>query len=95
MPERNTNGASRGAPAAPDFDEVDDASADVAECGVNDDVLYLKYCLEGAASLSEVAGVLRSLAADLERRASAGWSLIAPVDNGYLHFCRRPDGERP
>jgi hypothetical protein len=60
----------------------------------NNDVLYLKYCFEGAASIAGLSTSLRLLADDLDRRAAEGWSLISPVDGGYAHLTRAPVAEK-
>ena len=51
-----------------------------------DDLVYLKYQFEGAASLTDLSTALRSLADDLDIRQEAGWRLATPVDNGYAHL---------
>jgi hypothetical protein len=65
-----------------EFDDSDD------EFDENSDPLYLKYCFEGASSISELAAALRQLAGDLERRAVDGWRLHGSVDGGWAHLIR-------
>jgi hypothetical protein len=54
----------------------------------NDDLLYLKYMFEGAASITELTAALRHLADELDQQGAAGWRLAEPVCNGYAHLKR-------
>lgn len=71
-----------------DLDGFDDDPEDDAWPTENDDLMYLKYCFEGASSISELATALRLLADDLERRESAGWFLVEPINGGWAHLER-------
>ena len=74
-----------------ELDEYDDEYEDDYEDEYDDErsePLYLKYCFDGAASLDELAGALRGLADDLERRGAEGWRLDSPVDSGWAHLVR-------
>jgi hypothetical protein len=54
----------------------------------NDDLVYLKYMFEGAASIAELSSALRRLADELDQKGAAGWRLTEPVCNGYAHLKR-------
>ena len=66
----------------PEFDDDVDLDPD------HEDVLYLKYCFEGASSLPELVVALRRLASDLETRTAEGWYLAESVDGGWAHLLR-------
>ena len=70
--------------AVMDFDDADDDAFDDGRS----DPIYLKYCFEGVATLPDLAGALRELAAELERRVGNGWTLDAPVEDGWAHLVR-------
>lgn len=70
------------------LDDVDDDRWD----DELDDVVYLKYQFEGAASLTDLSTALRSLADDLDVRQEAGWRLATPVDSGYAHLVHEEVG---
>ena len=67
-------------PAVDDEDDVDEET---------NDLLYLKYCFEGAASLSDLAAGMRSLADELDLRAADGWSLAGPIEGGHARLVRK------
>ena len=52
------------------------------------DLLYRKYCFEGASTLTHLTAMLRALADELQRRAADGWRLVDPVDGGHAHLVR-------
>jgi hypothetical protein len=54
----------------------------------DDDLVYLKYMFEGAASISELSAALRRLADELDQKGAAGWRLPEPVCSGYAHLVR-------
>jgi hypothetical protein len=54
----------------------------------NNDLIYLKYMFEGAASVGELSASLRQLADGLDRQAAEGWSMAGPVDGGHVHLVR-------
>jgi hypothetical protein len=44
----------------------------------------LKWCADGAKTLSETAARLRLFADELDELAESGWTLTMPVDKGHL-----------
>ena len=73
-------------PIEPCLDAVDGEADEWDE--ENNDLLYLKYCFEGAATLADLTAMLRSLADELERRVTDGWRLVEPVDGGRADLMR-------
>jgi hypothetical protein len=61
----------------------------------NNDLVYLKYCFEGAESLGVLSELLRSFADHLDEQANDGWYLNAPVAGGHAHLTRVPLRGRP
>jgi hypothetical protein len=57
----------------------------------SEELLYLKYCFEGHASLGQLASALLELAVVLEAREGDGWTLAHPVDSGWV--CLKPPDE--
>ena len=54
----------------------------------NEDLVYLKYMFEGAASIAELSAALRRLADELDQQGVAGWRLAEPVCSGWAHLTR-------
>lgn len=52
-----------------------------------------KWSMDGAASLSEAAAMLRRYAEWLEELERDGWQLIEPVDDDYGHISN-PDPQK-
>jgi hypothetical protein len=74
-------------PVDHDRSDLEDAEDDEWDEEDND-LLYLKYLFEGATTLAELSAALRRLADDLDRQASQGWRLMAPVNGGWAHLVR-------
>jgi hypothetical protein len=76
MLDRDASGRAVGDDPADEWDEE------------KDDLVYLKYMFEGAASITELSAALRRLADEFDRKGAAGWRLTEPVCNGYAHLVR-------
>jgi hypothetical protein len=58
------------------------------------DTIRAKWTMDGAATLSEAARMLRDFADHLEELEREGWQLIEPVSDDYGDIEKRPKRER-
>lgn len=73
-------------------DEAPDEEEEELELSASEWVFSLKFCADGATSLTEAAGTLRSLADEFEELAGCDFWMVWPITNGQV-VVRPPRGE--